>query len=212
MATFNDRIIDIVGSTSIASGSSVETFNAAVSELMDMMPPAYLLRYSEGQEVLNDSNTSGVAEGVKIHQVTRNDGTVDRDCKVVTMSQFSAAKDSSSIHFATVNSPVYCIVTSSGTSTLQIAPIATNAQTATMYFTTYPITDYLNTDAITGIPQELEQAIVLRAGIKFLQTAISNTVQDDEDIEMQQMLGAQVASLTEQLKGELTRLMAQKAE
>tara|TARA_R110000824_G_scaffold95302_5_gene229264 strand:- start:4783 stop:5709 length:927 start_codon:yes stop_codon:yes gene_type:complete len=59
--------------------------------------------------------------------------------------------------------------------------------------------------SIPGFPQELEQAVIFRAGLNIIQSYLSNAVQDDEDLEMQNMLTAQSQSLSVAYQQEIGR-------
>jgi len=55
------------------------------------------------------------------------------------------------------------------------------------------------------MPNEVEQAIVLKTCINILQTYISDFVQDEEDMEMQNMLNNQMKQLENQYQTEIVR-------
>jgi hypothetical protein len=59
--------------------------------------------------------------------------------------------------------------------------------------------------SIAGFPAELEQAVIFRAAMNIIQSYISNSVQSDEDAEMQQMLTAQASSLSTSYQQEIQR-------
>ena len=61
--------------------------------------------------------------------------------------------------------------------------------------------------SIPGFPNELIQSVVYRAAMTILQSYISNAVQEDEDVEMQQMLNTQLQALSAAYKQEISRFL-----
>ena len=61
--------------------------------------------------------------------------------------------------------------------------------------------------SIAGFPNELIQSVVYRAAMTILQSYISNAVQEDEDVEMQQMLNTQLQALSAAYKQEISRFL-----
>ena len=210
MATFAARITDLIGSdyTSIASNSSTDLFNAAASEVADILPTELLLKYAVDPINLNNSTPAWTSvEGKKVLLVTRLDssGGTNRECRVLSIQDFEKAKESDSIYLATVHTPVYAYTTDAGSTSLEIFPVPTADQTAKVYYFSYTSISDLAVSAIDGMPNEVEQAIVLKTCINILQTYISDFVQDEEDMEMQNMLNNQMKQLENQYQTEIMR-------
>jgi hypothetical protein len=215
MATFAQRIEELIGSdyTTIAANSHLDLFNAAVSEVADTVPSELLLKYAADPINLNASGTTTDAKDKKILLVTRLDasGGVERECTPVSIKDFSLCKDSGSIYFATKHTPVYGYVTDGGTTLITVSPTPTNDEAGKVYYYGYPAITDIAVSAITAIPDELEQAIILKACINILNTYVSDFVQDDEDQELQTMINAQMQALNTMYTSEMSRYMEQDA-
>ncbi len=216
MATFAQRISEFIGSdySTIAANSNTDLFNAAVSEVADLAPPELLLKYAVGPILLdNGTPTWTSVEGRKVLLVVRLDasGGVERECMPVSIEDFALAKDATSIYLATKHSPVFAYTTTGGDTSLSIYPVPTASETAKIYYFAYTSISDLAVSTITGLPNEIEQAVVLKACINILQAYISDFVQEEEDSEMQSMINAQIQSLTAQYRSELSRFTEQDA-
>ena len=209
---FNNRIEELIGSdySTIASNSYIDLFNAAIAEVADMLPSELLLKYAVDPINLNNSTPTWTSvEGKKVLLVTRLDasGGFNRECRPVSIQDFEKAKDSNSIYLATKYSPVYTYATDAGSTALTLYPTPTATETAKVYYFGYPSTDKTAAVSIDGFPNEVEQAVVLKACINILQTYISEFVQEDEDSELQQMITAQMQTLTAQFQSEMARFV-----
>ena len=217
MATFAQRITDLIGSdyTTIVTNTVPELFNAAVNEIADMLPSQLLLKYAVNPIDLDESTPTWTAvEGKKVLLVTRLDDSSPRlgkECKPVSIQDFERAKDSTSIYYATKHTPVYTYATDAGTTALTILPEPVVDEDVKVYYFAYSSGDITGNSSIGGLPSEIFQAVVLKACINILQTFISDTVQDEEDQELQQMLTAQLQLLTQQYGGEMSRFVEQDA-
>ena len=207
---FSNRITDLIGSeySTIASNSYVDLFNAAISEIADMAPSELLLKYAVGPILLDHNTPTWTSvEGKKVLLVTREegDGGPYRECKVTSLQDFERVKDTNSIYLATAHSPVYAYLTAGGDTALNIFPTPTATEGAKIYYFAYPTTDNTGATSLTGFPNELEQAVILRACISIVQTYISDFVQDEEDNEMLSMLSTQIQSLSALYTVEINR-------
>ena len=217
MASLGNRITDLIGSDYevIPSNSVDDLINAGISEVADMLPPDLLLKYSTAPIELDASpSTATDIEGKKILLVTRLDagGGKERECTAVSIPDFNRAKDSDSIYLATKFSPVYYYNGSvAGGSTLEIYPTPTDAEKAYVYNFEYPNTSQKGLSTISGLPDEAIQAVALKASINILTTYVSDFAQDEEDLELQQMIEAQKASLVRDFQQEMSRWMEQDA-
>ena len=221
--TINTRITDLIGGEYTTNAAYAGDFiNAAINEVADMLPNKLLLRHSRTPGVL-ESNSTWLVEGRKILEVTRIDADtngVERVCQEVNRRGFSSAGDSGSIHEATNFSPIYHEDSNNaGAATLKILPEPTVPQKGKIWYFSY-VADSDDTTALTAttlntsyyLPAELIQAVSLKASVNILNSYISNSIQDDEDSEILQMLTAQIGSLQGQFTGEMARFMEGKAE
>ena len=68
MATFSSRITDLIGPRWGDLSGTIETFNNSVSEIVDVVPKRFLIKYADNPLDLNTSSpTSAVIEGKKIY-------------------------------------------------------------------------------------------------------------------------------------------------
>jgi|3_EtaG_2_1085321.scaffolds.fasta_scaffold03232_5 hypothetical protein len=219
---FSNRIIELIGSdySTIASNSYIDLFNAAISEVADMIPSELLLKYAVDPIDLSNSpdswthdGTAGGPEGKKILLVLRREssGGVRRECTPVSISDYYRAMDTDSIYLATKHTPIYAYVTNGGNTNISLFPLPTADETAMIHYFAYPTTDKTGATSIEGLPNEIEQAVVLKACVNILQTYISDFCQDEEDSEMLQMLNGQIQSLQALFKSEMSRYVEQDA-
>ncbi|MAH49740.1 hypothetical protein CMI37_28205 [Candidatus Pacearchaeota archaeon] len=220
------RIEDLIGTQHSDANWDVDVdaaYSMAVASVVDIVPPIVLLKYTESGNIvgLDADPTTLDVDGKKILHITRNDGdSVDRDVKAVSLAEFSRAKDTDSMYLATVLTPVWTIIPTSGTATLNIFPIPTDAQTATVYVFPYPTavpyTDDTTTrtydNIIAGVPNELIQAIVLQSAINVLQAYLGWAVLDEEDQELTSLITAQMQTYKAELAIELSRYVEGKVE
>jgi len=212
-ATFDARLVDLIGDymSKLNDNHEIDLLNAAIAEVIDSVPPELLLKYAVAPITLNNSTTTWVeVEGNKVLLVTRKDaGSVDRTCELVGIPAFSQAQDDDSIYKATSHTPVSCLTTAEGTTVLDVKPITTDTETASIYYFTYPTTNQKErTDTQlndAGIPTQLFHAIALRTATTMLQAYLSDAIQDDEDQEIVAMLQAQIGSLASQYGAEMLR-------
>ena len=221
--TIGNRITDLIGSEhATAAGYAGDLINAAINEIADLLPDKLLLKYSRTPGVL-ESNSEWLVEGRKILQVTRIDADssgIERACQEVNRGDFSSAGDSNSIYSVTSFTPIYHEDTNNaGVATLKILPAPTAAQKGKIWYFSY-VANGTDTNGVTGatlntsyfLPAELIHAVALKSSINLLSSYMSNSIQDDEDTEIVQMLTAQVASLQGQYEKEMTRFVGEKAE
>jgi hypothetical protein len=212
------RITDLIGSEySTIPTNEGDLINSAINEVADMMSEDLLLKHSRTPGVL-EANTEWLVENRKILKVTRIDADssgVERECIYLDRAAFSAAQDSNSLYYATVNSPVYHLDTANaGAATLKIMPVPTTPQKGKIWYFQY-VADSTDSTTITQtlvnstlyLPNDLIHAIALKSSINILQAYISNFIQDEEDSEMLQMLQAQLQGLKAEFQQEIARFM-----
>ena len=208
LATFANRITDLISSDYTDFNSEADLFNAAVAEVVDSMPGELLLKYAVNPIDLNNSTPTWTSvEDNKVLLVTRLDasGGFNRECLPVSIQDFEKAKDANSIYLATKHSPVYAYLTDGAATALNVLPVPDNTETAKVYYFAYPSTDLTALSVISGLPDECYQAIVLKACINILGAFISNAVQDEEDSEILAMLSSQTQILKEAYTDEMIR-------
>tara|TARA_R100000995_G_scaffold83480_1_gene59515 strand:- start:28 stop:696 length:669 start_codon:yes stop_codon:yes gene_type:complete len=217
VATINQRIEELIGTdyNTIPANSLQDLTNAAVNEIADSLPPELLLKYVANSSTVNSSAGMDATEEKKVLLVTReisNSGTEVRECTPVPFYEFLRAQDSTSIYTATVESPVYTYdVTTANDPKLKIFPVPTGDQIVTIWHFNYKTGATGDGSTVSGLPDSVLQAIVLKSCVNILQTYISDFVQDEEDNEMQTMLTAQIQTLTQQYGMEMSRFMEQDA-
>jgi len=221
-ATIANRITDLIGSeySTIPSNSYKDLINAAFNEVADTIKPELLLKYSRTPGALTEAST-WLVEDRKILKVTRvdaNSSGIERECKLLSVTEFSQAKDSASINYATAYSPVYTFDDNNdGAASLSIFPVCNDGgQTGRIWYFAYA----LATTDLTGVttatlnssyymPSEIMHSIVLKSCINILQSYMSNQIQDEEDSEIVQLLQAQIQGLQQDYQQEVSRFMAE---
>ena len=221
-ATFAQRIQDLVGFdySSNTINTEDEAIETAAAEVIDLLPVGLLLKYAVAPADLYTDNTTYAIEGKKILRVIRFDAsTVARLCEKVDIDTFKdITVGSNSLYLPTKHSPVYTEDPESGTTLLNVFPTPTAAGTdlaeaAKVYYITYPIgADEESLSETAGLPNEAEHAIALKASVYILQTMISDSVQDDEDDEMLNILNLQKQQLDQMFQIEMARLTGEKGK
>ena len=218
-SSIGDRITDTIGSqyATIPSLSYKDMINSAFNEVADMMSEDILLKYSA--DPANVTSASGTSiEDKKLLKVTRidaNSSGVERECTFLDRTAYAQAKDSNSIYYATVYSPVYRLDSDNAATTVEIAPACNNSgQTGKIWTFAYAG----NSTDLTGItyatlntthymPSNSIRAIVLKSCINIMQSYISDFIQDEEDSEMYQMIQNQLQGLKAEFQEEIARFM-----
>jgi hypothetical protein len=218
--TITQRITDLIGEQhSTDAVYSTDLINAAINEVADMLPKELLMKYSSSPTAVT-SGTGASIEGKKVLKVIRvdaNTGGIERECKELGRTEYAQARDSGSIHYATVFSPVYNIDSMNTASNLDIFPDCNGSGQEGNIWTFSYIPDAENTVAMTAallsssyfLPSELIHAIALKSSVNILKAYISNQIQDEEDSEMLQMIQAQVQLLEKDYGTELQRFVPQ---
>ena len=138
---------------------------------------------------------------------------IERECRGLDRIEFSAARDTGSIHYATAHSPVYRLDSMNAATTLVIFPNCNSSgQEGNIFYFPY-VADSYDPLAITGatlntslfLPETLIHAVALKSSINILKAYISNQVQDEEDIELMQMITSQMQILEKDFQTEMQR-------
>mgnify|MGYP003151820951 CR=1 FL=1 len=228
------RIEDLIGIQHADANWDIDVdaaYSMAVAAVVDTIPAEVLLKYTESANVVvlatDGSNADPNAttlniDGKKVLHVRRKDGdSVERDAKAISISEFSRAGDSDSMYEATVLSPVWTILPTSGDSRVNILPAVGTvaAEAATVYVFPYPTavpytdtTERAYANTISGVPNELIQAIVLQTAINVLQAYLGWAVLDEEDQELTSLITAQMQTYKAELATELSRYVEGKVE
>ena len=219
-ATMAQRIQDLIGFD--YSSNSINTENEALevafAEVIDSLSEEVLLKYAGAPVVFKGGTPSMNINVKKILRVLRYDATpIARICEKLDIDEYlSMIVDTNSVYYPTKYSPVYTENPTSGTPKLEVFPAITGsadaAESAKVYFVSYLTGDIDGNSEFTGIPNEVEHAVALRASLIIMQTMISDTIQDDEDDEMLAMLTSQMGSLQQMYQVEMVRLSGEKGE
>ena len=214
--TITQRIQDLIGEQhSTDAAYSTDLINAAINEVADMLPKELLMKYSSSPTAVT-SGTGASIEGKKVLKVIRvdaNSGGIERECKELDRTQYAQARDSESIHYATVFSPVYHIDSMNTASNLDIFPDCNGSGQEGNIWTFSYIDDSEDTTAVTAatlssshfLPSELIHAIALKSSVNMLKAYIGNQIQDEEDSEMLGMVQVQVQALEKDFLSEMQR-------
>lgn len=219
-ATFDTRIKDLIGdyTTRLDSNHRSDLLNTSIAMVADSVKPELLLKYAKAPQSITDSSGWNSIEGKKVLLVTRLDasGGVDRECQIVSISEFSQAADTDSMYEATAFSPIACYTTSGAVAVLKVLPVPTGTESVNVYYFEYPTSDLTASNDATlnaaGIPDQLFHVIALKTSIVMLQAYMSNAVQDEEDQEIVSIVQAQIASLIQQYELEIARFVGGKPE
>lgn len=220
-ATMAQRIQDLIGFD--YSSNSINTENEAIegayAEVIDSLPEEVLLKYAVAPKNLTIGKEEMAIDSKKIIRVMRYDATpIARVCEKLDIYEYTqAVADTNSIYYPTKFSPVYTEDPETTPPRLKVFPAITGeagaAESAKVWYTSYlNDSDVDGDDSFTGLPPEAENAVALRASIHIMQTKISDTIQDDEDDEMLNMLNNQMQSLQKMYQIEMMRLSGEKGE
>ena len=235
------RIEDLIGTHHSDANWDIDidaAYSMAVALVVDTIPAEVLVKYTEDANkwtLATDDTDPEVywstrpVDGKKVLLLTRSDDDgVERNVKPVSIAEFSRAKDTNSMFYATELTPVWTIIpnqSGDGIARLNMFPApeehtVSNAQVGTLYLFPYPTAvpysdsgstrTYANT--IEGIPNELIQAIVLQSAINALQSYLGWAVLDEEDQELTSLITAQMQTYKAELAIELSRYVEGKVE
>ena len=215
--TIAQRITDLIGATyNTEAAYEGDLINAAINEIADMLPNDVLLKYSAVgvQQVAADVANGYNIEDKKCLKVIRRDGSIDRECIFLTLTEYQKAADNDSIYKATSFSPVYTIDYNNNTPILRIKPDCTDTDKGFIYCFSYASGDNtaktqstINSDL--NLPTNIIHAIALKSSVNILKAYISNQVQDEEDIELMQMIATQMQLLEKDFMTEMQRYISQ---
>ena len=179
MATLSAQIISLVGET--PTQSELDTWCLEAVKEIAMQLPASMHEKCSDKSTLNTSTTTldlNTATVGKVLYCTRNNGTYDKSCRVVSASEAHLTEDSTATNFyATADDPAYFI----RDNILEIRPLPTNAQPGKVYHIVYPASVDASSDSvIANFPNEAEHLVVLYAAMKQLQNYMSDEVTNED--------------------------------
>ena len=190
MAVFKTQIQDIIGD--FDDDVAINQFlTDGAKELINMMPRD-LKEKCTTETTLNNSATTmdmdGVGEILYVNRLSADSGGSRIPCRKVPSMYGELSNDSNSLYKASVNDPVYWVLSSSYATILNVIPTPTANQTAIVYHVGYPTftagdTGTYDVSAATSIanfPDEAENLVVLRAAI----TAAEYLLAIEEDVEL----------------------------
>ncbi len=224
-ASIADRITDLIGSeyATIPSLSYIDLINAAFNEVADTINEDLLIKYSAASQAVTSASSGTEGSGfsiedkkvLKVTRVDANSNGIERECAPLLRAEFSSAKDSASIYYATAHSPVYSINGNTAAAEVLIFPHCNGSgQTGRIFYFSYA-TNLTNLTAITAatlntthfLPSNLIHAIVLKSCVNILSSYISKQVQDEEDSEMLTLVGQQLQGLEASYQKEVSRFI-----
>ena len=197
MGLIKENVDALVGSIYSLSNTEDDTlYESAVATVADSLPTKMLLDYAESLE-LDDSPTSIDKKGKKILLVLWGGayGT-NNVCSEIDYAGALRMADTESIyatnHATSESSPVYYISPNAGgLADLTTYPAPTDAQSAKVYYYTYPTSlDFASDNYIADdnsanfFPPRAYQAVYLKTAELILNTLISDAVSDEEDPEL----------------------------
>ncbi len=199
MAIFKTQIEQLVGAITTASDMD-DYLTATAREIIDLLPNELVYQYSTQQTFT--ANLSLVGKKV-VGEVTRN----GIRAIPVPFSMSAKVADSTSMHYATNNSPVFYL---NGT-LLVVVPTPGSLEGETFIYT---YEAFVNTESMSNyatFPSNAEYALILGSAIKALQQKINVMIHTDEESELVAAVQVELQALNELYKLQLQQLGALKA-
>jgi hypothetical protein len=138
---------------------------------------------------LNSGTSLDIDEVREIVFIQRNGIPATR----VSPSLIHKFTDTDSIHYASVNDPVFYL--QEQYLTIKPAPAA-DALAYYIYIPNYAVTNYTSgTSSIDKFPAEYYEHVCMYASLKVLEDLMQNYIEDDEDSELAQLTGARIDRL-----------------
>ena len=199
MAIFKTQIEQLVGAITTASDMD-DYLTATAREIIDLLPNELVYQYSTQQTFT--ANLSLVGKKV-VGEVTRN----GIRAIPVPFSMSAKVADSTSMHYATNNSPVFYL-----NGTLLVVVPTPGALEGETFIYTYEA--FVNTESMSNyatFPSNAEYALILGSAIKALQQKINVMIHTDEESELVAAVQVELQALNELYKLQLQQLGALKA-
>lgn len=218
-STIAVNVQDLVGSDMDATvvASYEEQIKNAFNYVLDLVPANSEIWVSADLEsedttgsVITKTETDGTINDKKIVKITQQAGSITREVREMDYGQYLKGTDPNSIYYhgKSVNNPVYTI---GPDASILISPTPSSLSKATVYYVSYinnnisTKTDITLSDG-TGYPYKLFYPGCIKSAINLIMAKVSDATQDEEDIELTQLLQAQLASLEKQFATEMQRL------
>ena len=184
MATFSAQIISLVGETPVQS--ELDTWCLEAVKEIAMQLPASLSERCSDKTKLGDGSPNpttldlDTASYGKVLYCTRNNGTYDKSCRLVSSSEAHLVDDSTATNFyATADDPAYFI----RDNILEIKPTPTDAQPGKVYHIVYPSSIDANSGSditIANFPNEAEHLVILYVAIKQLENYMVDEISNED--------------------------------
>lgn len=158
------------------------------------------------QDVTAEQTSQGAnLNGAKVISVVRESGTNDdwRECRLITPSMQSRVTDTDSLDFASKLNPAYTIL-EDGKINVFPAPSVGGSNSYKVYYVNNSPQDSSGTalthddDSLKAFPDEKVYLVVIYAAIKCLEAKMAEYTIDEEDSELVQTLGTNLANLKQQ--------------
>ena len=218
-STIAVNVQDLVGADMDATvvASYEEQIKNAFNYVLDLVPVNSEIWVSadlESEETTGSSivktETNSTIDDKKIVKITQQAGSITREVREMDYGQYLKGTDPNSIYYhgKSVNNPVYTIDPSAN---ILISPTPSSLSKATVYYVSYintaisAKTDITLSDD-TGYPYKLFYPGCIKSAINLIMAKVSDATQDEEDIELTQLLQAQLAALEKQFGTEMQRL------
>jgi hypothetical protein len=212
MATFQDRITQLIGDDTIGVGNTVwveflnQTLKDVATEIVFMLPDKYLWKVSKKSDVLsNNDNTALEEDTSKILRVYREANATKKYiiCKLALDELQFRLEDVNSLFFATKETPYYTL----SNNDLNIYPEPSNPNNQAFYeYVAKPILEAEDTTIPEGVgsppnfPDEIIPAIIYGTCVKALQRRLNYYIQGGagEDLDIAQAIGTEYGWMKEQ--------------
>lgn len=224
MASINsiiDRIKDLIGDEVTNIVSYKDLINDAFNHVADLIPnDSQIWNSGINNDVLhyafsNSFNALSNTDNIKIIRIIRKDfNGNDRVVKEVPYEQYLKGQDETSIYYHAKDefNPIYTI---SADGSFKVSPPNLSGAAVKAYYYKYltdeditTLTDidtHVNGD-IWAFPRQALQLAILLSCSNLLQAKMSDAVQEEEDLELVQLLNAQIASIDKSTQKELQKL------
>ena len=218
-STIAVNVQDLIGSDMDATVvvSYEEQIKNAFNYVLDLVPANSEIWVSADLEsedttgsVITKTETDTTINDKKIVKITQQAGSITREVRDMDYGQYLKGTDPNSIYYhgKSVNNPVYTIGPDAN---ILISPTPSSLSKATVYYVSYINTAISDKTDITlsddtGYPYKLFYPGCIKSAINLIMAKVSDATQDEEDIELTQLLQAQLAALEKQFGTEMQRL------
>ena len=200
MATFEEQVEGLTGLTISASGTSPtqdELTQFLKDGVVDVINKMIEIAPSETTKFTNstsDSNDNGIAITGKAVSIVRehDSATILRPCTLISAMDRYEATTIESIRYRSKYNPGYFILDGK-IHTVPASSTGNNSVIVTQVF--YPQSSYSDS-SISNFPDEFEHLVVQYAAIKSLEAKMAEYTIDEEDMELAQSIGMNLAAMS----------------